>query len=159
MTPVARRKTLRLLSNGMYVMTSRSGARYGGATVTWVSQVSFKPPLIMAAIRKECSLFHCLSKSGVAALHILGTDQAGIARKFFQPTRADGDVLNDEPFGDGATSSPVLHNAPAYVECRVRRIHDDLGDHAVVILEVLQAECRREVEPLTIAASPWEYGG
>jgi flavin reductase (DIM6/NTAB) family NADH-FMN oxidoreductase RutF len=42
-----RQKTLRLLSNGVYVLTSRSEERYGAATVTWVSQVSFKPPLIV----------------------------------------------------------------------------------------------------------------
>jgi hypothetical protein len=28
-----------------------------------------------------------------------------------------------------------------------------------MILEVLGAECRERVRPLTIADSPWEYGG
>ena len=159
MDAVTRRKTLRMLSNGMYVMTSKSAEKYGGATVTWVSQASFRPPLIMAAVRKESSVFRCMSESGVAALHILGSDQTDVARKFFTPTRADSCGLNGESFTEGATSAPILRNAPAYLECRVLRILDDLGDHAVVILEVLGAGCRREVEPLTIAASPWEYGG
>ena len=48
---------------------------------------------------------------------------------------------------------------PAYVECRVRRIMDDLGDHVIVILEVLEAECRQQTQPMTIAESPWQYGG
>lgn len=51
MNPKIKRKTLRMLSNGMYVITSSSGERYGAATVTWVSQASFKPPLVMAADR------------------------------------------------------------------------------------------------------------
>ena len=39
-----------MLSHGVYVLTSRSEDRYGAATVTWVSQASFKPPLVMAAV-------------------------------------------------------------------------------------------------------------
>jgi hypothetical protein len=35
----------------------------------------------------------------------------------------------------------------------------ELGDHAVVVMEVVEAECRGDVRPLTVAASPWEYGG
>ena len=44
MNTTARRKTLPMLSNGLYVMTARSGHRYGAATVTWVSQVTVAAP-------------------------------------------------------------------------------------------------------------------
>ena len=67
----ARKTALRLFSNGVYVITSRDGSKFGAATVTWISQASFKPPLIMAAIRPESSVFKCLSRSGVAALHVV----------------------------------------------------------------------------------------
>jgi flavin reductase (DIM6/NTAB) family NADH-FMN oxidoreductase RutF len=36
---------------------------------------------------------------------------------------------------------------------------DQHGDHAIVLLEVVNAEIRREVNPLTVADSPWKYGG
>jgi flavin reductase (DIM6/NTAB) family NADH-FMN oxidoreductase RutF len=61
MEPKTKQKALRLLTNGMYVLTSRSGDKYGAATVTWVSQASFKPPLLMAALRKDGSVFQCLA--------------------------------------------------------------------------------------------------
>ena len=63
-----RKKTLRLLSNGVYVLTSRSEDRYGAATVSWVSQASFKPPLIMVAVRRESNVFGCLAESRAAVL-------------------------------------------------------------------------------------------
>jgi len=154
-----RQKTLRLLSNGMYVMTSRHGDHYGGATVTWVSQASFKPPLLMTALRRESNVFQCLAKSRIAALHILGSEQQDVARKFFSPTQVVDGVMNGEPFTEGKTSAPILQNAPAYIECRVHQIFDNGGDHAMVIMEVVEAECRIQVRPLTIAESPWEYGG
>ena len=148
-----------MLSNGVYVLTSRSEEHYGAATVTWVSQVSFKPPLIMAAVRRESNVFKCLAASRTAVLHIVGDEQQDIARAFFYPTRADCGTINGEPFAQGRTSAPVLANLPAYVECRVERILDADGDHAMVILGVVEAECGKQVRPLTVADAPWEYGG
>jgi flavin reductase (DIM6/NTAB) family NADH-FMN oxidoreductase RutF len=153
-----RKQTLRTLSNGMYIVTSATPTQYGAATVTWLSQASFKPPLVMAAIRPDSNVFKCLLESGVAAVHVLECSQQDMAFKFFSPTRVVDGTINGEPFTPGVTQAPILQNAAAYVECVVRRIVM-LGDHAVVILEVVEAGCRREVHPLTVAASPWEYGG
>src|SRR5207253_3846937 len=76
-----KQKTLRMLSNGVYVLTSRSEDRYGAATVTWVSQASFKPPLIMAAVRRESNVFECLAESRSAVLHIVGDRQRSEERR------------------------------------------------------------------------------
>jgi flavin reductase (DIM6/NTAB) family NADH-FMN oxidoreductase RutF len=158
MDPAARKQTLRALSNGIYVVTSACGDRYGAATVTWLSQASFKPPLVMAALRPDSNVFKCLADSGVAAVHVLDSSQQDLAFRFFSPTRVIDGTINGEPFSEGVTRAPILRNALAYVECRVRQTVR-LGDHAVVIFEVVEAGCRRAVDPLTVAASPWEYGG
>lgn len=129
------------------------------ATVSWLSQASFKPPLIMAAIRTNINVFQCLSRSRVAVVHIVDSDQQSLAQKFFSSTRSGADGINGEPFQDGKTSAPVLRQVGAYVECNVRRIIEGEGDHAVVLLEVLEAECCGPIRPLTIRESPWEYGG
>ncbi len=154
-----RQKTLRLLSNGVYVLTSRSEDRYGAATVSWVSQVSFKPPLIMAAVRRQSNVFKCLAESRVAALHIVGNGQQDIARRFFFPTAAGCGTINGEPVVEGKTAAPILASLPAHVECQVEQIVDTDGDHAMVILRVVDAEFREKIRPLTIAETPWEYGG
>ena len=154
-----RQKTLRMISNGVYILTSRSKDRYGAATVSWVSQASFKPPLIMAAVRRESNVFRCLDESRTAVLHIVGRQQQDIARRFFSPTDAGSGTINGEPFADGQTAAPVLASMPAHVECEVERVVHTDGDHAVVILRVVEADCREQVRPLTIADSPWEYGG
>ena len=158
MDACARKRTLRLLSNGLYVVTSSSGAQHGAATVTWISQASFKPPLVMAAIRPESHVFRCLAESGVAAIHILECDQQDMAQRFFSPTRVLDGTINGEPFVPGVTHAPILKNARAHVECVVRHIFTR-GDHAVVVMEVVEAECHGQIRPLTVAASPWEYGG
>src|SRR5271170_4097649 len=103
MDPKTKQKVLRLLTNGMYILTSRSAARFGAATVTWVSQASFKPPLLMVALRKDGSAFQCVVESHAAALHILGSDQQTIAQKFFAATVESRGLLNGEPYMEGTT--------------------------------------------------------
>jgi flavin reductase (DIM6/NTAB) family NADH-FMN oxidoreductase RutF len=154
-----RQKTLRLLSNGVYVLTSRCAERYGAATVTWVSQASFKPPLIMAAVRRQSNVFKCMVESRVAALHIVEECQQHIAHKFFFATDAVAGTINGEPFAEGRTAAPILANLPAHIECQVDAVFDTDGDHAIVVLRVVEAECREPVRPLTIAQTPWQYGG
>jgi flavin reductase (DIM6/NTAB) family NADH-FMN oxidoreductase RutF len=158
MDPAKRKRTLRMLSNGIYVMTSSAGGAHGVATITWLSQASFKPPLVMAAIRPDSNVFKCLLESGVAAVHILDCSQEHLAQRFFAPTKVFDGTLNGERFVPGLTTAPILENACAYFECVLRQIVT-LGDHAVVIMEIVDAECRRDIRPLTVDSSPWTYGG
>ena len=153
-----RKRTLRLLSNGVYVITSSDGSGYGAATTTWVSQASVKPPLVMAAIRPTSNVFKCLVESRAAAVHILDCSQQALAQRFFSPTKVSGNTINGESFVPGLTRVPILESARAYFECVVRHIFRQ-GDHAIVLMEVIDAQCRGDVRPLTIASSPWEYGG
>jgi flavin reductase (DIM6/NTAB) family NADH-FMN oxidoreductase RutF len=92
-------------------------------------------------------------------VHILGAHQEDLARKFLSTTKSGTGLLNGEPFTDGKTMSPILVNAPAYVECSVRHIFDTGGDHGLVILEVVEAEFRTDAPPLLIAGTHWHYGG
>jgi flavin reductase (DIM6/NTAB) family NADH-FMN oxidoreductase RutF len=160
-----RKRALGLLSNGMYVMTSSHGTQHGAATLTWISQASVKPLLVMAAIRLTSNVFKCLEQSRVVAIHILDADQQDLAQRFFAPTRVLGDTINGEPFEPGVTCAPILKNARAHFECVVNHIFSR-GDHAVVVMEVVEAQCRGEIQPLMVAQSPWEvaqspweYGG
>src|SRR5258706_14276398 len=101
-----------MLSNGVYVLTSRSENRYGAATVSWVSQASFKPPLIMAAVRRDSNVFPCLAESHFAGLHIVGDPPQEVARQFFYPTRACPGTINGEPFAAGRTTGASIGNLP-----------------------------------------------
>lgn len=154
-----KKQVLRMLFNGMYVMTSRNGDGCCAATITWVSQASFHPPLIMAAVRKNSNVFKCMSESQIAAINILAHAQLDVARKFFSGTQGVDGTFNGEHFTSGMTTAPILRSAVAYAECKVRRVVDDLGDHAVVVMEVVETQCRKQVQPLTVAESPWKYGG
>jgi flavin reductase (DIM6/NTAB) family NADH-FMN oxidoreductase RutF len=46
-----KKQTLRLLNYGLYVVTAADKDGVAAGSVNWLSQVSFQPPLVMAAIK------------------------------------------------------------------------------------------------------------
>ncbi len=160
MDPGIKKQALQMLHNGMFIITAGSAERCYAGTVTWVSQASFRPPLIMTALRKSSRLLECMSESRAAALNILADGQLEMARKFFVHARGNNGAFEGERYCGGVTPVPVLEDAAACVECRVSKIVEDVGDHAIVIMEVVAAQCRRHgARPLSVAESPWKYGG
>ncbi len=127
--------------------------------VTWVSQASFKPPLLMVALRKDGSAFHSVIERRSAVLQVLDVEHRDIAQKVFAATTESQRLSNGEPYAQGTTGAPVLENLGAYLECKALKILEKPGDHAIVVFEVLNAVLRRDIEPLAVTGSPWQYGG
>jgi len=113
MDPESRKTGLRMIPYGLYVLTAAdTGGRVAAATVNWVTQASFAPPLVAVALA------------------------------FFKPATVEGNRLSGEPFSPGAVvKAPVLDGAPAHVECPVmegvRR-----GDHTLFGAEVVEARVK-----------------
>jgi flavin reductase (DIM6/NTAB) family NADH-FMN oxidoreductase RutF len=158
MDPQLKKKALRMVSYGLYVATARAGEKYAAGTVTWLSQCSFEPPLVMAGIRRDSALYKTIKSSHAFAVHIVGKSQKKLATTFFKTVEVDGDKLSGYRFEAGKTGSPVLADAAAWFECRVV---DEVkrGDHTVFVAEVVAAGVRREEEPLTVRAAGFAYGG
>ena len=158
MDPHQKKKALRMVSNGLYVVTAHSHEKYAAGTVTWLSQCSFAPPLVMAGIRRDSALYKVIKSSHAFAVHIVGKGQKKLATTFFKTAELDGDTLSGYRFEAGKTGSPVLADAAAWFECRVVD-ETKHGDHTVFIAEVVAAGVRHEEEPLTVRAAGFAYGG
>lgn len=146
------RRTLEQLPAGVYVLAARDGDDTGAATVAWVTQVAFRPPLLVVALGRRSNVFHCLERSRFATLHVVGQRQLALARTFACPTDAGGGRINGEPFVAGLTSAPVLTAFPACVECSLEQILDTGGEHALVVLRAVHARCRGRFRPMTAQA-------
>ncbi len=157
MDQTAKRKALRMITYGLYVVTSRGPAPVAG-TITWLSQCSLAPPLVLAAIRKRGTLHAAILSSGIFAIHIVGRDQPELATAFFRKSREADGALNGYRFLEGITGAPVLQDAPAWLECRVAE-NLRRGDHTIFTGEVVAAGHRRDAAPLTLSDSGLHYGG
>ena len=146
MDEAAKKTALRMIPYGIYVLSAREGdGTPHAATVNWVTQTSFGPPLLAIAVKADSGVYAALKASGKGALSILGKGQVGPAFTFFKPVTVDGNTLSGEAVRDGANGAPILESAPASVEVSVQQVVEK-GDHHVFIVEVTDATVAKAPE-------------
>ena len=59
------------------------------ATVNWITQASFKPPLVAAGVKADSQTYDIVKTSGNFVLNVLGKGQQGAACAFFKPAERD----------------------------------------------------------------------
>jgi 3-hydroxy-9,10-secoandrosta-1,3,5(10)-triene-9,17-dione monooxygenase reductase component len=141
-------RALGMIPSGIFVVTAaRDGVRsaYVGS---WIQQAAFEPPAITIAMNKQRPLLSLLEPGCGIGVNILGRRQAPLYARFER-----GFSLAEDPFSGVATQTivtgvPLLCEAFAYLDCRVRLLID-AGDHTVVLAEVLAGEVQQSGEPMT----------
>ena len=139
----AKKTALRMIPYGLYVLTAEKDGEIAAATVNWVTQTAFEPPLVVVGVKADSGAHELVKKAGAFALNILGKGQQGPAFAFFKPVEKDGDKINGEVYSAGSTGAPVLHSAPAYVECTLEQTVEN-GDHSIFIGKVVNAVVQKQ---------------
>ena len=141
----AKKTALRMIPYGIYVLTTNGEEGPTAATVNWVTQTSFEPPLVVVGVKTGSHTYEAIKQSGYFTLNMLGKGQQGQAFGFFKPSEVDGNMISGEPFRASANGCPVLENAHAHVECKVVEIVER-GDHHIVIGEAVDAHANAPIE-------------
>ncbi len=146
MNQEAKTTALRMIPHGVYVLTAKSpSGRVAAATVTWVTQTSFEPPLIALGVKVESRTHEVIGEAGCFALNILGRDQQSVAAAFFKHREPEGDEIGGQRFRTGSVGAPILECAPAALECKLAR-SVEIGDHSTFIAEVVDAHLAAPIE-------------
>jgi flavin reductase (DIM6/NTAB) family NADH-FMN oxidoreductase RutF len=167
MDEAAKKAALRMVPYGLYLMGVRRAevrdvARDLNAFVaSWVTQVSFKPPMLVAGVKRDAHSLEMIKESRVFTLNVLGSEQKDFAARFFKDLVVTDKEMAGAPYERGAkTGCPVLLETPAHVECEVVEVYEGENDHAVVVAKVVDAQVRKEgARPLTHAETGWHYAG
>jgi flavin reductase (DIM6/NTAB) family NADH-FMN oxidoreductase RutF len=155
----AKKNLLRLIPHALYILTCRADGKTAASTVSWVTQASFKPPLIAVGLKKDSFTFGVVSHAKGFALNFLGKDQKDIAQKFFKHVEPEGHSIAGEAFQEGPLlKHPIFPKMAGFLECKVMEVVDH-GDHAVVVAQVLEAEAGAVEGPLLLSSTGWNYGG
>lgn len=156
-----RSEALRFMSNGVYILTAAAGETLHAAAVTWASQVSFQPALLVVALRRNSYLAQAVRKAHRFALNIIGEDQAEVAERYFTHFTAPLESAQgaDHPFRMTIGRCPLLTDALAWLECKLVAEPSSPGDHALMLGEVTGAGVRRQAKPLVLNDTHWFYGG
>ena len=158
--PDVRKKVLRSLTYGLHVLTAIADGEVAAGTVTWLSQASFNPPLVMVGVKADSRLHAVVERAGAFAVNVVDGEHAAVAAAFFRPTQVVGDRINGFAFEPGPqTQAPLLVDLPLWFEAKVV---DSIkrGDHTVFVAELLAGGVRDEAaEPLALRSTAWSYGG
>ena len=135
----AKKTALRMIPYGIYVLTAEaSDGRVAGATVNWVTQVSFVPPLVVVGVKVDSTAHGLVKETMRFALNVLGKGQQAVAFKFFKPAVREGDTISGERVARGANGAPLLACAAATLELTLVDTVER-GDHSVFVGEVTEA--------------------
>lgn len=135
----AKKTVLRMIPYGIYVLTADDGrGKTGAATVNWVTQSAFAPPLVVVGVKADSAVYAALKSAGGFALNMLGKEHKSLAFAFFKPTKIENGSLSGQAFTRANNGAPILDAALGAVECKVISLVEQ-GDHHVVVGEVVEA--------------------
>ncbi len=159
MNEIAKKKLLQMIPDALYVITSQAGGKTAASTITWLSQASFKPPLVMIGLKKGSHTLAVVGEAEAFVLNYLGEGQKELAQKFFKHVEPVDGAMAGELFNPSAVLGfPTFKNMAGHLECRVTD-KIERGDHVVLVAEVIEAEMGSTPGPLLLSSTEWNYGG
>lgn len=135
------RRVMGHFSTGVTVVTTcgADGAPYG-LTANAVCSVSLRPPLVLICVDQAADSHDRIRSSGVFAINVLdGARGESLARRFAAWDVAD--KFTGIAFREERSGAPVLEDALAWLDCRVKQALDG-GDHTIFLGEVAAADAR-----------------
>jgi len=139
------RTVLGHFATGVTIVTSMDGDTPCGLAANSFTSVSIDPPMVLFCAAKDSSTWPKIKAAGSFAVNILGDDQEDICRVF--ATRGADRFSRIGWRASGGSSSPLLHEALAYVDCTIENEYD-AGDHVVVIGKVIELGVTAKGGPL-----------
>ena len=144
-----------MIPYGLYILTAANlEGRIAAATVNWVTQASFEPPLVAVAVRADSHAHAIIRETKAFVLNVLGKGQQALAYKFFKPAERQGQTVSGEPFRSGATGAPILMNTPAFIECTLEAMVEK-GDHSLFVGKVVEVGLTKPPEGRADDATLW----
>jgi flavin reductase (DIM6/NTAB) family NADH-FMN oxidoreductase RutF len=139
------REGLRHWASGVTIVTSCSGERIHGMTVSAFSSVSLDPPLVLVCADKASITQSLIAESGVFAVNVLAKGQESLSNRFASK-KDEHRRFEGVAWGRAVTGSPILPGVLVALDCKVVAAHD-AGDHVIYVGSVESLSARQD-EPL-----------
>jgi 3-hydroxy-9,10-secoandrosta-1,3,5(10)-triene-9,17-dione monooxygenase reductase component len=141
-------RALGMIPSGIFVVTAMRDAVRAAYVGSWIQQAAFDPPSITIAMNQQRPLLTLLEPGGGIGVNILGRRQAPLYARFERGFSLDEDPFVGVEITTAVTGAPLLREAFAYLDCRIRTMLD-AGDHMVILAEVLAGAMQQSGEPMT----------
>ena len=153
-----RRRCLRLLTYGLYVVTARVGDEHTAFTANWLTQASFEPPLVALSVENDSHSIGMIRESRAFTINLLPSGAREVAGLLGRRWSNVPDKLDRVDHTVGPNGCALLGCALGYLECEVRS-SVPAGDSTVFIAAVTGAKHLRDGSPLTMAETGFRHSG
>ncbi len=147
-----RKKVLTKIPYGLFVIASATPQRSGAIIATWVTQVSFDPPLLAIAIEFDSAMRHLIDNAQVFSVNMLPAGSATLAKSLLRTLRE----TRTTEFAISPRGLPVLKQASDVLECKLVN-STRTGDHILYIGEILDGFSHSDLPILTLRESGLRY--
>jgi 4-nitrophenol 2-monooxygenase / 4-nitrocatechol 4-monooxygenase, reductase component len=134
------REVIGHFASGVTVITARHEGADHGMTASAVASLSLEPPMLLACVNQATVTETAIAGSGAFGVNILHEHQGDVAECFAAPHSAR--KFERVETTHGALGPPLLKDALARIECRVKEQVSG-GTHTVFVGEVQRAEAQR----------------
>ncbi len=132
--------------SGIFVVTTKDGSKEAVLLASWVQQASFEPPKLTMAVHRDRLINQMLKDNQPFAIHILGKDQKKLFQRFSKSIGPHEKPFNGLEVIQGSTGVPILKEAMAVIECRVKgRV--PAGDHDLIIADIVDGSLSFDGDP------------
>jgi len=135
------------MHSNVYIVTSSYRRKPAGCTAVWINRASFDPPLVSVHMQPKCHTMDTIRKGKRLCINVLDNQSLLLARRFGFSSGWETDKFADVPYKNSLNGSPVLEAAVSYIDCKLKK-EIPVGDHILVIAEVMDAAVVREDSPL-----------
>ena len=141
--PSTFRASMRRVPSPVVVVTARGPQEARGITIGSFSSVALDPPLVSFNVARESRFYEVMERCDRFAVHVLGENQAHLAKQFAVPNLSGPEQFEAVPHVRNAHGTPVLEGGSAVLHCRP---HDSLpaGDHRLYVGLVREVEERAD---------------
>ena len=145
-------RAFRLVSYGLYIVTSKKGRELNGQIANTVFQVCAEPPVIAVCINKKNYTHKFIEESGVFAISILSKEAPmKLIGQFGFKSGRDIDKFENVNYKVGKTGAPLVTDfTVGFIEAEVMKSME-VGTHTLFVGKVVEASVLGREEPLTYA--------
>ena len=145
-------RAFRLVSYGLYIVTSKKGRELNGQIANTVFQVCAEPPVIAVCINKKNYTHKFIEESGVFAISILSKEAPmNLIGQFGFKSGRDIDKFENVNYKGGKTGAPLVTDfTVGFIEAEVMKSME-VGTHTLFVGKVVEASVLGREEPLTYA--------
>ncbi|MBV9231077.1 MAG: flavin reductase [Chloroflexi bacterium] len=153
-----KKQVLRTFTYGLYGVSCADEDEVNIFTANWLTQVSFDPPLLAVSVENASKSLPMILRSRKFLVNVLRSGGRELAGKLGKSALQHPDKLAGVGYDIGVNGCPVLHEALAWVACRVRHTVE-AGDSTLIVADIVDVGMLAEGQALTMAEAGFRHAG